>query len=389
VRTVTVAEDSILTEKKRLSARSKWRFGWQAAREVIRWRPDLIICAHLALGPVGRLLATVGRRPYWIVVHGIEAWVPLPMAKRIALRHADRVIVSSLLNRELVTNRQRIKPDRIASLPCTVDECLTAVQPARTGPHQALTDGQQVVLTVARMDASEQYKGHDVVLRALPSVLTCVPNLAYVIVGDGDDRSRIEALTDGLGLRPHVIFTGRVSDAELVALYKRCDVFALPARTVLTDHQTKGEGFGIVFLEAMAFGKPVIGPNSGAPAEVIRDQHQGLLVNPEDSKEVAGALVELLTNPGKARAMGQAGSDWVRQRYSYASFRDGLGEMLVDQVPQRQSSLSPNPQCTVLKASTLWEALFVLWVIVVNILYFAQFKALILARLGQLIHRWR
>ncbi len=324
VRRVAIAEDSIRQGNGRLSAGAKWRFGWQAAREVARRRPDLIICVHLALGPVAWLLANLMGRPYWIIVHGIEAWVSLPWVKRRALHGADRVIVTSQLNLDQVLRKRRVDPGRVDMLPCALDEDLTALEPATTGPHQSLVDGQLVVLTVARMAAAEQYKGHDVILRALPSVLARVPNLAYVVVGEGDDRTRLEALAESVGIRPHVIFTGRVSDSELAALYNRSDVFALPARTVLNGQEAKGEGFGIVFLEAMAFGKPVIGPNEGAPPEIIRHGQHGLLVNPSDPAAVAEALVDLLTNPDKAREMGRAGSDWVREQYSFGSFREKL-----------------------------------------------------------------
>jgi glycosyltransferase involved in cell wall biosynthesis len=324
VRCVAIPEVLRGNVRGRLSWRSKLNFGCHALWEAVRWRPDLIMCTHLSLGPVAWLLASLGRRPYWIVVHGIEAWIPLPSVKRLALRRADRVIVTSRLNFEQVTKRQQVKAECIATLPCALDETLTTVQPADTGPHQSLAAGQPVVLTVARMDASEQYKGHDVILRALPSVLSRVPNLIYVVVGEGDDRARLEALAESLGIRPHIFFTGRVSDSELVALYSRSDVFALPAQTVLNGQEAKGEGFGIVFLEAMAFGKPVIGPNEGAPTEIIHHGRHGLLVNPLDSAAMAEALVDLLTNPDKARDMGQAGSDWVRKQYSYGSFRENL-----------------------------------------------------------------
>jgi glycosyltransferase involved in cell wall biosynthesis len=308
--------------------RAKWRMGWQAAREAARWRPDLIICVHLALGPIAWLLAGLGRRPYWIVVHGIEAWVALPFAKRMALCGADRVIVTSKLNHEQVIIRHQVRAERIASLPCALDEALSKVEPATAGPHQLLADGQRVVLTVARMAAAEQYKGHDVILRALPSVIARVPDLTYVMVGEGDDLPRIEALAESLGIRPHVTFTGRVSDSELAALYNRSDVFALPARTVLNGREPKGEGFGIVFLEAMAFGKPVIGPNIGAPAEFIRNGENGLMVDPDSVTSVAEALIALLTNPEKGREMGKAGREWVQRSYSYGAFRERLAGML-------------------------------------------------------------
>jgi phosphatidylinositol alpha-1,6-mannosyltransferase len=174
----------------------------------------------------------------------------------------------------------------------------------------------------------ERYKGHDVILRALPSVVVKVPKLTYAVVGDGDDRPRLQELAQELGVEEHVAFRGEISDSELVALYRRSELFAMPARTVIDDHDPKGEGFGIVYLEAMAFGKPVIGPSYGAPAEIIQHGKTGLLVDPEDPAQVAEAILELLENPGMAREMGKAGSNCVRADYSYEKFRERLQELI-------------------------------------------------------------
>ena len=311
-----------------LSALSKWRYLWEAFRQNARTRPDLIVCTHLSLGPIGWLLAKLGGSSYWIVAHGIEAWVVLPRLKHAALSRADQVIVTSRFSREQVLERQGINPECLSSLPCTLDETLLRVGAAHNSPLEALRREQPVVLTVARMMVSERYKGHDVVLRALPAVLATAPDLAYVIVGDGDDRIRLQRLAQDLGVGEHVLFTGPVSDPELAALYQRGEVFVLPSRTVIDDHDSKGEGFGIVFLEAMAFGKPVIGPNYGAPMELIRQGENGFLVDPEDPASVAQALVELLENPEAARKMGEVGRTLVKTRYSYGSFRDHLRQIL-------------------------------------------------------------
>ena len=328
VRCLAIPKSTNAGVQGRFPAGLKLRFGWQAVWESTRWKPDLIICTHLALGPIGKLLAQLGPRAYWIVVHGIEAWVELPGWKSMALRRADRVIVTSAFSREQVVLRHHVDQNRISSLPCTLDETLLRIEPAKDGVCARIPATQRLVITVARMAASERYKGHDVVLRCLPSVVAKIPNLTYVIVGGGDDRPRLEGLAQELGLTEHVVFTGEVTDSELAALYHRSEVFLLPARTVIDKSKAKGEGFGIVFLEAMAFGKPVIGPNYGAPVELIRHGETGLLVDPENPEAVAEALLSLLTNPDRAREMGKAGSEWVKRHYSFGSFRERLQEIL-------------------------------------------------------------
>jgi glycosyltransferase involved in cell wall biosynthesis len=311
----------------------KCRFAWRAIREAVRQRPELIVCTHLGLAPIGWVAGMLARRPYWVVVHGIEAWRVLPAWKRQGLVRADRIVATSAFNREQVIRRQRTNPERLVRLPCVLDEGLLKVAPVDERIRLWAPHGRRVILTVGRLAASEQYKGHDVVLRALPQVVERVPNLTYLIVGDGDDRPRLETMAERLKLREHVIFTGRVTDGELAACYRASEVFVLPARTVLNKHKPKGEGFGIVFLEAMAFGKPVIGPNYGAPVELIQQREHGLLVEPENPTAVAEALMRLLSSPGDARRMGEAARQWVRQEYSYESFRSRLRGILGDLAP--------------------------------------------------------
>jgi len=290
------------------------------------FRPNLIVCTHLSLGPVGWLLSTTIRRPFWIVAHGIEAWVSLPYWKRAALKSADRVIVTGAFGRQQLITRQGIPSERLLTLPCTVDENLLI--PHSKHDRDNWFGDRSLILTVARMSAREQYKGHDVVLRALPLVLRNVPDTLYVVVGDGDDRQRLQALTMEIGVSENVHFTGPIDDSELADLYRRSDVFALPARTVIDERDSKGEGFGIVFLEAMAFGKPVIGPNCGAPAEFIQHGKNGLVVDAESPESVAEALVQVLQDKENAAEMGEAGRALVEQQFSYRAFRDQLKQAL-------------------------------------------------------------
>ena len=185
-----------------------------------------------------------------------------------------------------------------------------------------------MVLTVGRIAASEQYKGHDIMLEAWPAVLRRVPDAVYWIVGGGDDRRRLESRARELGIAGSLHFAGSISHEELDVCYDRCCVFAMPARTDLDRCMPRGEGFGIVFLEAMAHGKPVVGPRVGAPAEFIRSGEHGLLVDPTDSREVAEALIELLENPARARRMGDAAREWVAHEFSFDKFCKRLHDAL-------------------------------------------------------------
>jgi phosphatidylinositol alpha-1,6-mannosyltransferase len=155
-----------------------------------------------------------------------------------------------------------------------------------------------------------------------------IPEAEYVIVGDGDDRSRLEARAQNLGISDSVKFTGAVTGAALQNYYHTCSVFALPAQTDLDPRAPRGEGFGIVFLEAMSHGKPVVGPKIGAPAEFIHDRQHGMLVDPTNPQEVSAALIELLEHPERAEGMGSAGKDWARQEFSFEKFCERLQGIL-------------------------------------------------------------
>jgi phosphatidylinositol alpha-1,6-mannosyltransferase len=142
-----------------------------------------------------------------------------------------------------------------------------------------------------------------------------VPETVYMIVGDGDDRERLEELAKKNGMSGRVIFTGVVSDEELIGFYKRCDVFLMPSRQ---------EGFGIVFLEAMAFEKPVIGGNHGGTPEVIVDNETGFLVEHGDVDALADRIIRLLLDEELCQRMGRAGRRRVEENYTFDPFRQRL-----------------------------------------------------------------
>lgn len=169
-----------------------------------------------------------------------------------------------------------------------------------------------MLLTVARLVAN---KGHERILRLLPAIREQIPNVVYVILGEGSQRETLERQADALAVRESVRFTGRVPDVR--AFYHACDVFAMPS-TPPHAGANAGEGFGIAYVEAGACGKPVVASSSGGGPEIVVDGETGLLVQPGDAKGLEAALLELLTSPEKARAMGARGReravefDWAR-----------------------------------------------------------------------------
>jgi phosphatidylinositol alpha-1,6-mannosyltransferase len=159
--------------------------------------------------------------------------------------------------------------------------------------------GETLLLSVGRL---QRRKGHDLAIEAVARLASTLP-VQYVIVGDGQERASLDALATRLGVRSRVHFVGEAEDAALPLFYAACDLFLMPNRVDDGDI----EGFGIVFLEAAASGRPAIGGRSGGVGEAIEDGQTGMLVSGTDVTELAETIRALATSPDTRRAMGEAG----------------------------------------------------------------------------------
>lgn len=289
------------------------------------------------LGParVQAYLPAARRAPYLVPLLGIEAWHPLSRDRSRALAGATAAFAISAHTRE------RARPfcpglDGLPVVPLALEG-----RPPAGAVDAALLErlGEGFLLIVGRMAASERYKGHDELLEVLPRVLARHadghPGGWLVIAGDGDDRPRLAAKAAALGLGEAVTFAGFVSEATLAELYRRCAAFVMPSR---------GEGFGLVYLEAMRAGKPCVAATGSAAEEVVVDGETGLLVDPGDREALAAALGRLLADPELAGRMGEAGRRREREVFSEARFRERLEPLLerlisLDAQPQRPSPL--------------------------------------------------
>jgi phosphatidylinositol alpha-1,6-mannosyltransferase len=185
-------------------------------------------------------------------------------------------------------------------------------------------EGKRILLTLARL---VERKGQDKVIEALPLVKKEIPDVRYVICGRGNDEARLRRLVAEKGVEGEVVFAGFVPNEERGAFYDACDVYVMPSREI----PDKGdiEGFGMTYLEANAFGKPVIGGKSGGVSEAVIDGVTGLLVDPCDVEAIAAACIRLLRDSELARRLGRQGCDRTRREFSWdvicGEFADVLG----------------------------------------------------------------
>lgn len=302
------------------AARGKARFV-ASALKAARRRPKLVLAAHPNLAPIVRAMNVVAPRMKSIIcTHGIEVWEPLSRIRRRAMRHASVVLAPSHATAESLVSLQGVDPAKVRILPWGLDpdfETRVAGGPAASPPAEFPMG--RVILTVGRWLANERYKGMDTLIKTLPRLLLRYPDLQLVLVGSGDDREWLENIAHISGVQRHVQFLSGINYAELSACYAASELFALPSR---------GEGFGFVYLEAMAQGKPVIGGAHGGAPEVIQDGVTGYLVPHGDLEQLATAIGALLNSPELGRQMGARGRERVAKEFRFNVFAKAFKKIL-------------------------------------------------------------
>jgi phosphatidyl-myo-inositol dimannoside synthase len=315
----------------RLSAAAKFRFAWKALRLGLG-RYDLVVATHIGISPVAAMMRALYGTPFWMVCHGSEAWARFPADVRWAARRAERLLPVSRFTAERVAKVNGIPQGRMRVLYNAIPEDFAVQLMAPNGGNGAAAGSGRKgkhILSVGTVSRESAYKGYDTVIRALPEVLRTFPNARYVVAGEGDDIEGLKRLARETGVEERVEFTGGIPDAQLAALYRACDVFALLSRTASQNGKGwQGEGFGRVYVEAALAGKPVVGSTGGGAAEAVLHERTGLLVDPESVPEVAGGLIRLLGDPELAGRMGREGRRWASQTFTEPATRRALKEML-------------------------------------------------------------
>ena len=278
-------------------------------RELIRREPpDAILCPMwLPDGAACRWALGRAPIPYFVSAHGTEVFKDFATVrnsirtvlargvKRRVFQRAEKVFPVSAYTGRAVLEETGADQRRVVVVHNGVNPAVfkrSTVGPADETRYRPR--GERLLLTVTRL---YPYKGVDRMLEALPAIIQAIPDVKYLVVGEGPDLPRLQGLADHLGLQDRVSFLGRRTVAEIVTLYSLADLFVLLTREEPPDV----EGFGLVFLEAAACGLPSLGGRSGGIPEAIEEGQTGWLVDPRDPRAIAASVIELLGSPERLR----------------------------------------------------------------------------------------
>jgi len=255
-------------------------------------KSDLVIISHINLSIIGLLIRLFFVKSKVILIaHGIEVWSNLSIEKKLLLKHCDLILsVSNFTKKQLLVN-SNLNPDKVVVFPNTIDPS-SSFQPEKFQNNRlikrlGIKNDTKILLTISRLSSKEQYKGYDKVIECLPKVLSVFPDLIYIVVGRADDEEllRINNLINELDLNSKVILAGFVTDEDIPGYYNLADIYVMPS---------KGEGFGIVFLESLASGTPVVAGNKDGSVDPLLNGELGFLVDPDDINKLSEVVIKIL-----------------------------------------------------------------------------------------------
>lgn len=291
------------------------------AREALRVRPHGALFTHVSLLPLMRFLRVASPRTRaGLLGHGVEVWKPLSRIARASLRQVDSVIAPSRFTAEQLIAINGVERHKVCVIPHSLPPDWNAppiIEPRPTGAAPQL-------LAVARLTPADVYKGVGQIVAAMPAVVRAHPQVKLSIAGDGSDRPRLEELARSLRMRASIEFVGEVSEPRLRELYAQSDLFVLPSQK---------EGFGLVFLEAMFHGVPVIAARAGGAVDVVEHGGTGMLVGGDDSAELSAAICQLMDDPARRLRLARAAQARVLSDFMFANFSKHWSRWLAQLCP--------------------------------------------------------
>jgi len=285
-------------------------------------KSKIVLLSHINLLLVGYIIKR--SRPsvkLVLLAHGIEVWRVLPSWKKKMLLRCDLILPVSHFTKDRMMEMHGLPEEKF----CVLNNCLDPFfelplekkRSALLMGHYGFTDENIILLTVSRMVDTERYKGYDKVLLVLPELIKEYPQLRYLLVGRYDDaeKKRLDELINYLGLQEIVVFTGLLPDEVLGAHFKMGDIFVMPSEK---------EGFGIVFIEAMYYGLPVIAGNKDGSVDALWNGALGTLIDPDNKAEIVSSVKRILDNPGRY----EPDQKKLQEHFSYMSYKKKLNDCL-------------------------------------------------------------
>jgi phosphatidylinositol alpha-1,6-mannosyltransferase len=275
-------------------------FGMNRARFVLNaasrsLQPNVAILSHINLAIIGLIIKMINPGcKVWVVAHGIEVWRPLSFFKKLLLKKCDRIICVSNFTRDQMVSRHAVAPGLCEVLNNAIDPFMKPPEsfekPQALIRRYDLQQSHPILFTLTRLASTEQYKGYEHVLSSIARLRDRYPSIKYILSGKWDEPEglRIKKLIAGHGINDQVIMTGFIAEHELADHFLLADLFVLPS---------KKEGFGIVFIEALACGLPVICGNADGSIDAIRNGELGLAINPDQPDELLRGIIDSMDKP--------------------------------------------------------------------------------------------
>ncbi|MDN3513012.1 MAG: glycosyltransferase family 4 protein [Candidatus Brocadia sp.] len=290
-------------------------------------RSDIIILGHLNLAVIGLIVKILNNKAKIILIsHGVEVWSRLYGIKKRVLNKASMILAVSNFTKKKLINENRVRSDKIYVFPNTIDPFFVPaeiyIKPHHLMQKYKINQNDKILLTVCRIDSTEKYKGYDKIIEILPSIIHIIPNVKYLLVGKGDETEikRIEALVERTKIKNNVIMTGYVAEEDLINYYLLSDLFIMPS---------KGEGFGIVFLEALSCGTTVIAGNKDGSVDALSGGKLGILIDPDNIAKITQTVLDVLNkNVDKKLIDRQYLSQKVIDTYGFDRFKERLKTIL-------------------------------------------------------------
>ncbi|MFC0514587.1 glycosyltransferase family 4 protein [Mucilaginibacter angelicae] len=272
--------------------KNRLRFVMKAVSRSLQ--PQMVVLSHINLAVVGLLIKFINPRcSVWLIAHGIEVWRPLSFFKRSLLKSCDKIICVSNYTKDQMIRRHHVPPGLCHVLNNAIDPFMKPPEifekPQALIDRYALRQSHPILFTLTRLASTEQYKGYEQVISQITHLKEKYPAVKYILSGKWDkaEGARIKKLIAANGIGDQVIMTGFIDERELTDHFLLADLFVLPS---------KKEGFGIVFIEALTCGLPVICGNADGSVDAIRNGELGLAINPDDPEQLRNAIIENLDN---------------------------------------------------------------------------------------------